>query len=203
MSGLPGLEEAKSQLKGFISDQRWNPEEASPPLLTLQQILEVRRSNDPELLKGLAMLPTLPTEIKDDLFSLYLSSWNEFIYGEGNSMDAYRTALVLGEGFAANPNLSLDEYLAIKIEEGETSQNLWNNPSTPPEKIYVIYKHRIDDIDEAANPPSWYHWSNRLQGQARTDAEISNYRSGWGRIQAAIKTQADADRFDAYLEAQP
>jgi len=83
-----------------------------------------------------------------------------------------------------------------------SAQNLWNNPSTPPEKIYVIYKHRINGIDEAANPPSWYHWSNRLQGQARHDAEVSNYRSGWGRIQAAIKTQADADRFDAYLEGQ-
>jgi DNA-binding transcriptional LysR family regulator len=203
MSGIPELEEAISQLRGFISDQRWNPEEASPPSLTQEQFLEVRRSGDPELLKGLAMLPTLPVEIKDELFSFYLSSWNEFVYGEGNSMEAYRTAVVLGEGFAANPNLSLDQYLAIKLEEGETSQNLWNNPSAPPEKIYVIYKHRIDEIDEAANPPSWYHWSNRLEGQARTNAEISNHRSGWGRIQAAIKTQADADRFDAYLEAHP
>ncbi len=41
-------------------------------------------------------------------------SWHEFVYGESNSMEAYRTALVLGEGFAANPNLGLDEYLAIK-----------------------------------------------------------------------------------------
>ena len=185
-----------------MSDQRSNPEEASPPLLSQEQILEIRRGEDPELLKGLAMLPTLPSEIKDELFSLYLSSWHEFVYGESNSMEAYRTALVLGEGFAANPNLGLDEYLAIKIDQGETAQNLWNNPSTPPEKIYVIYKHRINDIDEAANPPSWYHWSNRLQGQARHDAEVSNYRSGWERIQAAIKNQADADRFDAYLEGQ-
>ena len=69
-----------------MSDQRSNPEEASPPLLSQEQILEIRRGEDPELLKGLAMLPTLPSEIKDELFSLYLSSWHEFVYGESNSM---------------------------------------------------------------------------------------------------------------------
>ena len=65
-------------------------------------------------------------------------------------MGAYRADLVLGEGFLANPNLSLDEFLAIRFEEAETSQNLWNNPCTPRE-IHQIYKHRIDNVDKAAN----------------------------------------------------
>jgi hypothetical protein len=65
-------------------------------------------------------------------------------------MCAYRADLVLGEGFSANPNLSPDEYLAIRIQEGETSQNLWNNLCTPRE-IHIIYKHRIDNVDKAAN----------------------------------------------------
>ena len=201
MASYPSLDGAKSQLRAFIRDHRFKPEEAQLPLFTEKQFREIRADDDPELIQALAMLPSLPAEIKQELFSLYLSAWNEFVYGDANSMDAYRTALSLGEGFAANPSLTVDEFLAIKLEAGETSQNLWNNPSTPPEKIYEIYKHRSDEIDEAANPPAWYHWSNKLQGQTRLDAEISNVRSGWGRIQAAIKSQTDADRFDSYLEA--
>ena len=95
------------------------------------------------------------------------------------------------------------QLVTVRLEEGETCQNFWNNPSAPPEKIYVIYERRITEIDEAANPPSWYHWSNRLEGQARWAAETENHHSGWGRIQRAIKSQEDADRFDAYLESRP
>jgi hypothetical protein len=202
MSSNPGLQQAISQLKTFISDFRWHPEQSQPPILSEELFREIDRTGDLELLKGLAMLPSLPVGLKEELFALYLSARDDYVYGSSHSSDDYRTYLDLGEGFAANPNLSLDEYLAISLEEGETLQNFWNNPSTPPEKIYVIYKHRINEIDEAANPPSWYHWSNRLEGQARWNAEITNYHSGWGRIQAAIKSQEDADRFDAYLEAR-
>ncbi len=188
------------QLQSFIQDFRSRPAECVLPQIAPNVLWVLARSENLEVLRGLAMLPYLPEELKEELFTLYLSFQHEEKLTE-HGYKNYRACEYLGAGLAANPSLSLDQYFAIPVAEGDISHSYWNNPCAPPEMIYSIYLNRTSEIDEAVNPPSWIHHSMRLQGDARWDAEISNSISGFGRLQAAFTSLEVEDRFNAFINS--
>jgi hypothetical protein len=199
-------QEAISQLQVFAQQFLSNPAECKPPKIETSVLWELARMDNPNslwdfyTLRGLAMLPYLPADLKEELFALYLSFEYDGHLNKHGQKD-YRACENLAAGLAANPTLTLDQYFAIRISEDDVSHSFWNNPSTPPEITHRIFLYRMRDIDDQANPPSWVDPSHRIQGERRWKTEDSLMHSYSLRIRAAIKSPDVEVRFNAFLEA--
>lgn len=164
------------------------------PDIPLTDLYILAGSDNPKILEYLSMIPTLPEELIEELFQIYVDSREGLISGG--------TYFEIAEGFAKNTSLPFLLFFELDIADSSIQRFLEANDSTPPEIIHKIYKFREREAQFDEDVGSNYDWNSSSRYVNSADNQLGRYLSSGKRIQQAIKTESDAIRYANYLENQ-
>ena len=163
---------------------------APMPVISEQDLWLLSSLDDGDVLECLAMLPYLPSELLEELYQMWIDRREYF--------NTSSIGFAIERGLACNPNLPFSWFFEFELDDTLVERNLFENKSTPPEIFFLLnelHARSEDEHDSIAH--------NHLRGSAgaqRTslDSQIRRDKRFQNRINEAIKTREDADRFSNF-----